>query len=957
MRRWIPVDLHPAGRRGPARSAAVGRALLRVTAAIAGTGVLGLGIPAAAALTPPRAPATTGPQLSVTLQLTPPDPVGVRELAAEKGLDRRTRLHRLTALQPSASAAARVRGIATAEGLQVTGSTPYSIQVTGPAATVNTLFGHARGPGGERRGLRVPPPLRDLVSAAVGGDDTARAVRPALRHPLTAPATAAGPASAGVVAPRSVGAVTGAQVRNAYQAPDGQVQSGHSALTIATVQLSGWDNGDLTAFATAHGHADPVASGQYVEVSVDGADPSSPDGYGGDAEVALDQEALLDTAPYADQRAYFAPNTWQGFVDAVNQVATDASTRRIGALSISWGLCETGWPSSSRTAMGVALANATAAGVTVFVASGDSGAYGCDTPTSATGSLVVDYPAADPSAIGTGGTRLDTSGPTETVWWQAATGSDPDYKGSGGGGGYSLLFSRPGYQDAASPLHSTRGVPDLSLTGDPSSGMVITYGGGTYQMGGTSLSAPLAAATLTDLLQQNGQDAGVGDIHEVLYSLPAGGFRDITGGTNGYYAAGTGYDVASGLGAPQWTSLAPALLTSVDASTFTPVTPCRVFDTRTGSGTCTNGITVSASALGAGRTLTATVAGRNGIPSTATAVVLNVTAVSPTASTYVTVYPAGGARPTASNLNVVGGQSPAPNLVTVPLGSGGAVTVYNNAGSVHLVADVAGYYSDSAGSPYTPVTPCRVFDTRTGSGTCTNGITVSASALGAGRTLTATVAGRNGIPSTATAVVLNVTAVSPTASTYVTVYPAGGARPTASNLNLASGQGATPNLVVVPIGSSGKVTFYNNNGNVHLIADVAGYYAPSGSSTFVAITPCRVFDTRSGASVCPAGGTVPATALGAGRTLTATVAGRNGIPSTATAVVLNVTAVSPTASTYVTVYPAGGARPTASNLNLASGQGATPNLVVVPIGSSGKVTFYNNNGSVHLIADVAGYLR
>jgi len=357
---------------------------------------------------------------------------------------------------------------------------------------------------------------------------------------------------------------------------------------------------------------------------------------------------------------------------------------------------------------------------------------------------------------------------------------------------------------------------------------------------------------------------------------------------------------------------------------FTGKAPTRVLDTRIGTG-------APKISLGAGRTLTLTVPG---LPAGAT-VALNVTANKPTAASYLTVYPGGTARPTASNLNYLAGQTIA-NLVLVPLGPGGKVTFYNALGNVNVIADLVGYYAPGTGAGFTGRPPTRVLDTRDGTGT--GG---SKAGLGAGQTLTLTVLG---LPAGATAVALNVTANRPTAASYLTVYPGGTARPTASNLNYLAGQ-SIPNMVLVPLGPDKKVTFYNAAGTVNVIADLVGYYAPGTGAGFTGKDPTRVLDTRIGTGA-------PAAKLGAGRTLTLTVP---GIPAGATAVALNVTVTGPTAASFLTVYPGGSARPVdASNLNYVANQ-TIPNLVLVPLGSGNKVTFYNAAGTVNVIADLVGY--
>ncbi|NJP47666.1 N-acetylmuramoyl-L-alanine amidase [Actinacidiphila epipremni] len=371
------------------------------------------------------------------------------------------------------------------------------------------------------------------------------------------------------------------------------------------------------------------------------------------------------------------------------------------------------------------------------------------------------------------------------------------------------------------------------------------------------------------------------------------------------------------------------------ATTYHPVTPTRLMDTRSGTG-------VRQGVVGPDGTVALPVTGNAVVPATGvTAVVLNVTATGATTSSYVSVYPDGTARTSASNLNFVKGQT-IPNLVVVPVVNG-KVDFYNHAGDVHLVADITGYYTaDTSGSTFKPLTPKRLMDTRNGTGG------VPAAPVGPGAALPLQVTGGStGVPATGvTAVVLNVTAVAPTTTSFVSVYPDGTARTSASNLNFVKGQ-VIPNLVVVPV-VDGKVDFWNAYGSVHLVADISGYYTSDGTgAAYSNAGPRRLMDTRSGTGV-------PAAKVGPGGSVALQVTGRNGIPATGvTAVVLNVTAVAPSTTSFVSVYPDGTPRSSASNLNFTAGV-TIPNLVVVPV-VNGKVDFWNAYGTVDLIADVTGY--
>jgi hypothetical protein len=277
----------------------------------------------------------------------------------------------------------------------------------------------------------------------------------------------------------------------------------------------------------------------------------------------------------------------------------------------------------------------------------------------------------------------------------------------------------------------------------------------------------------------------------------------------------------------------------------------------------------------------------------------------------------------------------------LPVGTAQLTASYNGSTDFAMSTSAAASLTVITAPAYNPVTPVRILDTRNGTGGYT-------APVGPGKTISLQVTGVHGVPSTGvTAVVLNVTATGPTASSFVTVYADGQARPITSNLDFARGQ-TIPNLVVVPVGADGRVDFYNDAGNVNLLADLAGYYTTSGGSWLDTTGPVRILDTRNGTG----GYSAP---VGPGKTISLQVTGVHGVPSTGvTAVVLNVTATGPTASSFVTVYADGQARPITSNLDFTAGQ-TIPNLVVVPVGANGKINFYNSAGNVNLLADLAGY--
>jgi hypothetical protein len=303
-----------------------------------------------------------------------------------------------------------------------------------------------------------------------------------------------------------------------------------------------------------------------------------------------------------------------------------------------------------------------------------------------------------------------------------------------------------------------------------------------------------------------------------------------------------------------------------------------------------------------------------------------------------TVWPAGDPRPVASNLNVPAGDV-RPNLVIVNVGADGAIGVFNHDGDVDVVVDVAGWFGPGAGEQYTGMSPARVWDSRYAPG--------PAGQIGPGETRNVTIAGVGGVPATGvSAVVLNVTAVTPSARTYLTVWPTGESQPLASNLNVPPGD-VRPNLVIVKIGAGGGVSFFNHDGNIDIVADVAGWIGPSGEQQFTGVPPTRVWDSRSGPG--------PTGPNGPGETRDVAVTGMAGVPLTGvSAVVLNVTAVNPSEATYLTVWPTGEPMPVASNLNVPPGD-VRPNLVIAKVGAGGRVSFFNYAGNVDVVVDIAGW--
>lgn len=392
------------------------------------------------------------------------------------------------------------------------------------------------------------------------------------------------------------------------------------------------------------------------------------------------------------------------------------------------------------------------------------------------------------------------------------------------------------------------------------------------------------------------------------------------------------------------TTVAPTTSTTVPPAAaptgrFTPLTPARIVDSRDGTGL--------AGAVPPGGAVELQVAGRGGIPTTdVAAVAMTVTVTQPTAAGYVTLYPGGSAPPLAANLNFTAGETVS-NLVVVKVGANGRVGLFNPNGSTHVVIDVAGWYSGSgtgAAGRFQPLAPSRILDTRDGTG---GGVR-----LGPGASLDLQVAGRGGVPSTGVqAATMNVTVTGTTSAGYLTVHPAGEARPLASTITFA--QSSTVAIrTMVKLGAGGKVTIFNGLGSTDVIVDVGGWFTdastPGTLGALVPVTPSRILDTRDGTG----GVTGP---IAAERSIDVQITGRGGVPSTGVrAAVLNATVTAPAALGYITVFPSGTARPLASDLNFAAGE-TQANLVVVQVGAGGKVSLASSS-DVQVIFDVAGWI-
>ena len=444
---------------------------------------------------------------------------------------------------------AQVEAFAEAHGLAVAqaDAARRTVVVSGGAKAMAAAFGvklevmaHDGGTYRGRSGpVTVPGELGGIVEGVFGLDDRPQAdphfqIQPA---PFAFTARAAG------------GSFTPAAIARLYDFPanaDGKGQC------VGIIELGGgYRPADLQAYLKGLGLAMPTVT----VVLVDGAHNAPSNSSSADGEVMLDIEVVAAVAPKAKIAVYFAPNTTQGFLDAITTAVHDA-VNKPSVISISWGSAESNWTQQAMTQFDQAFQAAAAMGVTVCCAAGDNGSG----DGVADGRAHVDFPASSPFALACGGTRLAAAAGTisaEVVWNAGTT--------SATGGGVSTTFPLPAYQAKAkvplSPVtkKAGRGVPDVAGDADPASGYQVRVDGQSLVIGGTSAVAPLWAGLLALCNQKLPKP--VGFLNPLLYGPLAGkgALRDITSGNNGAFAARAGWDACTGWGSPRGAALLKAL--------------------------------------------------------------------------------------------------------------------------------------------------------------------------------------------------------------------------------------------------------------------------------------------------------------------------------------------------------------------------------------------------------------
>ena len=399
-----------------------------------------------------------------------------------------------------------------------------------------------------RRGpVQVPVALAGIIEDVKGFDDRPQA-SPHFRRQATRPAPAQGKG----VRPRAGTTATAFSPVEVARLYDFPAPADGSGQCIALIELGGgYKTADLQTFFKGLGlPVPPVAA-----VSVDGG--ANTPGSDADGEVMLDIEVAGAVAPKARIAVYFAPNTDQGFIDAIKTAVHD-TVRKPSVVSISWGGPEESYTAQSLKNYDAVFQEAAALGVTILVASGDNGSADVNPPDK---KKRVDFPSASPLVLSCGGTRLEanagkTAVAAESVWNDGA-------QGGASGGGVSTKYPLPVWQKAAKVPRlggkTGRGVPDVAGDADPETGYEVRVDGQDQVIGGTSAVAPLWAALVARCNQQLGTPAGF--LNALLYTDAAAraSLRDVTSGNNVGYQAGPGWDACTGLGSPDGAALLAAL--------------------------------------------------------------------------------------------------------------------------------------------------------------------------------------------------------------------------------------------------------------------------------------------------------------------------------------------------------------------------------------------------------------
>jgi kumamolisin len=423
--------------------------------------------------------------------------------------------------------------------------------------------------------IHVPSELKSIIVSILGLDN-----RPQARFHSRYFTEKAG----NIIARAISSSYTSPDLAKIYSFPNNNLDGSNQCIAI--VELGGGHrSSELSQYFSSIGVPNP----KVISVGVDGGHNNPGVDVGADGEVMLDIEVAGGVAPGARIVVYYAPNTDQGFLDAITKAIHD-TINKPSVISISWGGPESNWTPQAMDAFNQAFSDAAAVGITVCCAAGDDGSSD-ERPLPENNFEIddelahVDFPASSPYVLACGGTKLEASDGTiskETVWNESNNGEGAT------GGGVSEVFPRPSYQEGLNIPPSVngngfdgRGLPDVSGDADPVTGYKILVDGRNGVIGGTSAVAPLWAGLIALLNQKLGKP--VGFINPLLYKRfgSDGILRDITVGDNKVvnvkvkdngvvtikgYKAKQGWDPCTGWGSPDGEKLLNALQGEVTPS-------------------------------------------------------------------------------------------------------------------------------------------------------------------------------------------------------------------------------------------------------------------------------------------------------------------------------------------------------------------------------------------------------
>lgn len=528
--------------------------------------------------------------------------------------------------------------------------------------------------------------------------------------------------------------------------------------------------------------------------------------------------------------------------------------------------------------------------------------------TQSTTYTAVEHPATDAAVLATAGAVRRLAGGRMALTMFAAS--------SGG-------WTKPGPTDPSSLLPFPAVIDEGDSTAlNPAYNWTVTIQGATFAAKYPAIGTFVGMTVLT----RNGLGDWGGRVDTVELTGSAGKvtitgdkFRSAFGLKSDWFnvRGSIPVDPCFGRNAPPLGSVQPPAA----AARFTSFAPVRLVDTRNGIGTALRPID-------AGCTLVVD----PGLDASVTAVAVNLTAVGSPASGFLTAYPCGVDRPVASVVQAVAQRTIAGSTV-VPLGADGTFCVYTST-VTHLLVDLFGAYSPTAGQKFEPMAPTRAFDSRT-----------AGPRLAAGAIVTIPLGPLAGVPAGATGVALSVQAVDPGGAGFVTVFPCSPSMPVVSSLNVAASANIA-NHVEVALSAAGTVCVYVS-ASMHILVDLSGWYGTGATTEFHALTPVRALDTRNGIGLSGAFSPMIDRSFA--------LAGANGLPAAAAvrAIVAEVTAVGPTAAGYLTVHPCQSVVPQVSMVQIWGSVNAA-STVIGADDDLGRWCILTS-APMHILVDVSGY--